>query len=184
MPTLTPITLETERLVLRWLDAGDADALFAIFSDPQVARYWSAPPWPDVAQAHDAIRSAVEAYASGSGMKLAVLLKDSATMIGITNLYAFHDQNRRCDLGYAMASALWGKGYQTEALAATLDYGFRALDLNRVEADIDPRNEGSARVLEKLGFTREGYMPERWIVNGEVCDTAFYGLLKRNWNAP
>lgn len=183
MPTLTPITLDTERLRLRWLTPADADALFAIFSDPQVARYWSAPPWDQVEQARAAIQAALDAYANGSGMKLAVIHRDSGAMIGYTNFYAFHDQNRRCDLGYAMASAWWGKGYQTEALAAMLDFGFRTLDLNRIEADIDPRNEGSARVLEKLGFTREGYMPERWIVNGEVCDTAFYGLLKRNWNA-
>jgi ribosomal-protein-alanine N-acetyltransferase len=184
MPKLSPVTLHTERLTLRWMDAGDADALFAIFSDPEVARYWSNPPWTDVQQARDAIAQALDAYASGSGMKMAVLHKDSGAMIGYTNFYAFYDQNRRCDLGYAMASAWWGKGYQTEALAAMIDHGFRALNLNRIEADIDPRNAGSARVLEKLGFQKEGFMPERWIVNGEVCDTAFYGLLRRNWNAP
>jgi RimJ/RimL family protein N-acetyltransferase len=60
-----------------------------------------------------------------------------------------------------------------------LDYGFKALDLNRVEADIDPRNTASARVLEKLGFRQEGYMPERWIVQGEPADTVYYGLLRR-----
>jgi ribosomal-protein-alanine N-acetyltransferase len=52
-----------------------------------------------------------------------------------------------------------------------------------VEADIDPRNTGSARVLEKLGFRKEGYMPERWIVFGEMADTVNYGLLKRYWDA-
>jgi RimJ/RimL family protein N-acetyltransferase len=86
---------------------------------------------------------------------------------------------RRCEIGYALASKHWGQGYATEALEALLDHGFRALGLNRVEADIDPHNVGSARVLEKLGFRQEGYMPERWIVHGEPADTAFYGLLRR-----
>ena len=53
--------------------------------------------------------------------------------------------------------------------------------LNRVEADIDPRNEASARTLERLGFRREGLLRERWIVGDEVSDTALYGLLQRDW---
>jgi ribosomal-protein-alanine N-acetyltransferase len=183
MPTLSPITIDTERLQLRWIEAGDADALFTIFSDPQVVRYWSTPPWTERQQARDDIARAIDAFASGTGMKMAVLLRATGAMIGYINFYAFYDSNRRCDIGYAMASAHWGKGYQTEALKAMIDFGFRELNLNRIEADIDPRNDGSARVLEKLGFEKEGFMKERWIVNGEVCDTAFYGLLKRNWNA-
>jgi RimJ/RimL family protein N-acetyltransferase len=91
----------------------------------------------------------------------------------------FVEQNRRCDIGYALGSRHWGQGIVTEALEAMIRYGFDVLGLNRIEADIDPRNIGSARVLEKLGFRKEGFMPERWIVNGETADTAFYGLLRR-----
>lgn len=72
---------------------------------------------------------------------------------------------------------------EAEALQALLTYGFDTLGLNRVEADIDPRNTGSQRVLEKLGFRQEGYMPERWIVDGVTADTAFYGLLHSDWMA-
>lgn len=68
-----------------------------------------------------------------------------------------------------------------EALQALLEFGFGELDLNRIEADIDPRNSASARTLERLGFTKEGYLRERWIVGDEVSDTAIYGLLRREW---
>jgi RimJ/RimL family protein N-acetyltransferase len=68
-----------------------------------------------------------------------------------------------------------------EALGALLDFGFGELDLNRIEADIDPRNGASARTLERLGFKKEGYLRERWIVGEEVSDTAIYGLLRREW---
>ncbi len=71
-----------------------------------------------------------------------------------------------------------------EALRGLLAYGFTELNLNRVEADIDPRNHASARSLERLGFTREGLLRERWIVDGEVSDTALYGLLRREWMKP
>jgi RimJ/RimL family protein N-acetyltransferase len=69
-----------------------------------------------------------------------------------------------------------------EALSALLDYGFTELNLNRVEADTDPRNERSARLLERLGFSKEGLFRERFIVDGEVSDSAMYGLLRRDWN--
>ena len=68
-----------------------------------------------------------------------------------------------------------------EALQALLQHAFDRLDLNRLEADIDPRNLASARTLERLGFQKEGYLRERWIVNDEVSDTALYGLLRREW---
>ena len=67
------------------------------------------------------------------------------------------------------------------ALQALLRYAFQTLDLNRLEADIDPRNVASARTLERLGFQKEGYLRERWIVNDEISDTCLYGLLRREW---
>ncbi len=80
-----------------------------------------------------------------------------------------------------MASPAWGQGYMNEALSGLIDYAFAELNLNRIEADIDPRNESSRRVLERLKFVREGYLRERWIVGEEVSDTALYGLLQREW---
>lgn len=72
-------------------------------------------------------------------------------------------------------------GHATEALHALIDHAFGPLDYNRLEADIDPRNAASARVLERLGFKREGLLRDRWIVNGEISDTEMYGLLRKEW---
>ena len=182
MPTLTPVELFTPRLKLRWMIAPDAEAHYAVFSDPEVARYWSSGPWTDMDQAHEHIAATQAAYADGSGMRLGIELRETGELIGNASLHRFVDTSRRCELGYALARAHWGCGYVSEALRALLDFGFAALDLNRVEADIDPRNTASARVLEKLGFRKEGYMPERWIVQGEPADTVYYGLLRRHWN--
>ena len=180
---LTPAILTTARLKLRWLDARDAPALFAVFSDPEVMRYWSSPAWTDMAQAEAAIEQSLEACRAGASLRFGVELAATGEVIGTVTLYAFYAMNRRCEIGYALARAHWGRGYVAEALSAALDYGFRTLDLNRVEADIDPRNAASGRVLERLGFRKEGYMRERWIVNGEVCDSIYYGLLRSDWDA-
>jgi ribosomal-protein-alanine N-acetyltransferase len=182
-----PVTLMTERLVLRRLVAADAAALFAVFSDPEVMRYWSSTAWDSMAQADDYVASADAGIASGSDLRLGITLagvgQQAGQLVGQVALYRFDRQNRRCDVGYALARAHWGRGYLGEGLGAMLEHGFGALGLNRVEADVDPRNAASAKTLERLGFKMEGLMPERWIVGGEVCDTAFYGLLKSGWIA-
>jgi len=69
----------------------------------------------------------------------------------------------------------------TEALSTLIDYGFSVLNMNRVEADTDPRNLAATKLLERLGFIKEGQLRERWIVEGAKSDSAMYGLLRRDW---
>jgi RimJ/RimL family protein N-acetyltransferase len=182
MIVFTPTQLTTERLALRWLDKNDAAAQFALFSDPAVMEF-IAEPWTRMTQAEEALEQALASYRDGSNLVFAVELRETGEFIGNVNLHRFFESNRRCEVGYAIASAHQGRGYATEALAAVIEYGFRALDINRFEADINPANEASARVLERLGFRREGLMRERWIIRGAKQDSAFYGLLKADWDA-
>lgn len=178
----TPI-LTTDRLTLRPMTMADAGDLFAVFSDPAVVRYWSAEPWTSVAFAQESIGRALDSYRDRSEVRLGIALRDTDALIGTVNLHHFFPKNRRCEIGYALGSPHWGKGYATEALEAAIDYGFHELHLNRIEADIDPRNAASAGVLERMGFRKEGYMPERWFVHGEMADTINYGLLRSYWDA-
>ena len=87
-------------------------------------------------------------------------------------------------LGTPVEPRPWGHGYATEAAGALLQWAFDTLDLNRVQAETDTRNAASARVLEKLGFVREGTLREDCVVNGEVSDSWVYGLIKREWPPP
>lgn len=183
MAAIEPVVLATERLLLRPLQAGDATALFAIFSHPEVMRFWSFVAWTGMEQADDYIANAAEGMASGACLRLGITLAGSGELIGQAALYKFDQGNRRCDVGYALGRAHWGSGYLAEAMEALLGHGFDALNLNRVEADIDPRNGASAKALERMGFRVEGLLRERWIIADEVSDTTFYGLLRSDWNA-
>jgi RimJ/RimL family protein N-acetyltransferase len=183
MPETMPPVLTTERLTLRPLAAGDEAALFSIFSDPEVVRYWSRSAWTDMAQADEMLAAALRDYADGGGLRYGIVITGTGELVGVASLFAFNRDNRRCELGYVLGSRHWGRGYASEALVALLEHAFGALGMNRIEADIDPQNIASGRVLEKLAFRQEGFMPERWIVHGEKADTAFYGLLKRYWDA-
>jgi RimJ/RimL family protein N-acetyltransferase len=181
--TILAAPIELERVRLRAITEADVDPYFAIFSDAQTARYLSKPPMTERAQAEGFVARVRNSYETGSAISLAVERKADGTVIGECVLFNFNVQCRRAEIGYTLGRAHWSRGYMREALKALIGIAFGPLDLNRLEADIDPRNDASARILERLGFAKEGYMPERWIVAGAASDTAFYGLLRKNWRS-
>jgi ribosomal-protein-alanine N-acetyltransferase len=183
MPTYSGVRLRTERLKLRPLLPGDEFRLFEIHSNAKFMRYWSSPPWTNIEQAVTLIEKDQIEMAQGMRVRLGIFLHEAKQLIGTCSLFQIDQQCRRAELGYGIAQEHWRHGYMTEAVSELLNYGFSELNLNRVEADIDPRNAASGRSLEKLGFLQEGYLRERWIVGDEVSDSALYGLLARDWNA-
>ena len=138
----------------------------------------------DLTQAEKKIGKILEHYRKGDLFQFGIERKSDEQMIGTCTLHQIHVQNWRAEVGYALGRAYWGNGYMNEAMHALVDYAFRSMKLHRLEADIDPRNESSAKSLERLGFTREGLLRERWIVDGEVSDSALYGLLASEWHSP
>ena len=181
MDSKTLPIITTPRVVLRWISEDDIDSLYEIFSSPQVMRYWSSAPLSDREAAADLQREIAEGNESETMLKWGLALRDSDTVIGTTTLFNLSLDNGRAELGYAMAHAHWGKGYMNEALTALVSHAFEVMELRRLEADVDPRNAASIRTLERLGFQREGFLRERWHVNGEIQDAFFYGLLRREW---
>lgn len=155
--------------------------MFEIFADPQVTRYLSRPAWTTLEQSRKRIAQDLEAMAAGTYLRLAVVRRADRELIGECSLFNLVERARRAEVGYALARRAWGHGYLNEALRSLLEFAFSKLALNRVEADIDPRNRASARSLDRLGFTREGRLRERWIVAGEVSDSDLYGLLRKDW---
>ena len=183
MTSFSDVTLQTARLTLRPMAPPDTGAIFAMRSDPVVQRYGSHPPWTDRKTAAEYIERNVRAMAAGEHVQFAIVLREDGVVVGTCTLFHLDEPCRRAEVGYVLLPSQWGHGYANEAVTALLDWGFETLALNRVEADIDPRNAASARALERLGFTREGHLRERWIVGGEVCDSLMYGLLAREWKA-
>ncbi|PRC91578.1 GNAT family N-acetyltransferase [Solimicrobium silvestre] len=183
MPQFDLVTISTQRLLLRPMQPSDAAALFAIHSNEEVMRYWSSLPWTSIEVAHERIARDLRAMQAGEYLDLAIVRIEDDLLIGSCTLFRLDEQCRRAEMGYALLHDAWGFGYMNEALQALLKFGFTELALNRVEADIDPRNTGSAKTLERLGFQEEGYLRERWIVDGVSSDSAIYGLLFSDWQA-
>ncbi len=169
-------TLRGSRVLLRPLTAADLDALHTIFSDPEVARFLAIPRHRDRADTERFLGSIHEGFRTGSlyqwGIEHAGLLAGTCTLGGIDW------ENRRAEVGFALARACWGQGLMPDALRVLIGHAFGPLNLHRIEADVDPRNEASVRLLEKLGFRREGYLRERYFKDGEIQDSVFLGLLR------
>jgi RimJ/RimL family protein N-acetyltransferase len=174
-------TLLTARLRLRPFGVDDLDDLFALQSDPRVLRYWDSPPWTDRSRADRFLEVCREMAEEGVGLRLVAERLEDGAFVGWCSLNRVNATFRSASIGYCYGEASWGQGYATEAAEALLRWAFDTLDLNRVQGETDTRNLGSARVLEKLGFTREGTLREDCIVDGEVSDTWVYGLLRREW---
>lgn len=184
----TPVPSESPRLhgvrvTLRAIRPSDFDAFYSVYSDPRVTRYWSFPAWTHPSQGEAYFASAVEGSDPSRLLCWAVTLDDDR-LIGTTTLFAINRAQGRAEIGYALHPDAWGRGLAGDALGAMVGHAFDGLGLRRLEADIDPRNTASCRLVERLGFVREGLLRERWHVAGETCDSALFGLLAREWRAP
>jgi RimJ/RimL family protein N-acetyltransferase len=173
--------LHTARLRLRAFEDADTDDLFTLHSNAYVLRYWDSPPWSERDRAEKFITRCREMAQEGSGARLAVERVSDSAFIGWCTLNNWNPDYRSASLGYCYGEAAWGHGYATEAAHAVLQWAYGTLDLNRVQAETDTRNVASARVLDKLGFQREGTLREDCIVNGDVSDSWVYGLIRREW---
>lgn len=182
IPTTQP-TLLGSRVRLRMFAQSDIPDLFAMFSDAQFMRYWSCPPYTTIEQARELFDRKYRGVCAGEFNEWAITLRANDRLIGHCTIFSINKGQRRAEVGYGIARPHWGNGYARDAMHLMLDYAFGSLDLHRLEADVDPRNSGSVNLLERLGFVREGLLRERWHVNGEISDSAIYGLLAQDYAA-
>jgi RimJ/RimL family protein N-acetyltransferase len=170
----------TERLVLRRFRAEDVDAFAAYRSDPDVARYqsWEAPV-PLAEAARQVRRFAVADPTVPGWFQYAIEHRALSVLIGDVGV-RLEPNLMQAEIGFTMASAFQGKGFATEAVRCVLNRLFRS-GIHRVSAECDARNTASARLLERLGFRREGRRVEHTWIKGEWTDDLLFGLLARDW---
>lgn len=176
------------RVTLRRLTEDDLGALLEVFGDPRVARFIGIPRMEDEEGARELLRD-IEGHARRRTLlQWGIARTADDRVLGTCTLAHLDRSNRRAEIGFVLGFAHWGQGLAGEAVALLLDHAFGTLGLHRIEADVDPRNEPSLRLLEKLGFRREGYLRERHYheihegrLEGEWQDSVVLGLLAGEW---
>lgn len=162
--------IRTERLVLRPATGGDLKAFHGILSDARATAYWSTPPHADIAQTQHWVASMV-AIEPGEGEDFVIEL--NGEVIGKAGFFRFPE------IGFILHPDAWGKGYAREALRPVLKRAFDHHKLAAVEADVDPRNEASLRLLKRLGFAEVGRADRTWKIGDHWCDSVYLRLCGR-----
>ena len=179
-----PPTLRAPRLVLRTLTEADVADVLAVFSDPLVLRYWDGPLMTTTQDVMQYIERIHYGFRRRELMQWGIAEAATNAVIGTCTLTHLSITHERAEIGFALRQTRWGQGLGTEAVTTAIDFAFDGLGLHRIEADVDPRNERSLRLLERLGFHREGHMRERYFMNGERQDAVMMAMLRTEWNPP
>ncbi|MDP9881581.1 ribosomal-protein-alanine N-acetyltransferase [Variovorax boronicumulans] len=175
--------IETQRLVLREVTTEDATALLSIHGDPDLMKWFGSDPLPDQQAAEKLVATFVDWQRTGTGTRWGVQLKGHPSLIGTCGLFRWDQRWKRCTTGYELAQNFHGQGLMREALTAMLHWGFREMNLNRVEAQIHPQNTPSLKLADALGFQREGLLREAGYWGGRHHDLLQYALLLRDYVA-
>ena len=178
-----PPPLHSERLIVRTVEEFDLPALLEIHAVDEVTRFLPYTTWRTLADAQAWYERAMRHHAEGSALQFVVVANHSGSVIGTCLLFRFEPASARAEIGYVLGQRHWGCGYMREALTTLLAFAFNELALRRLEAEVDPRNAASDRLLRSLGFTHEGLLRQRWVMKGEVKDANVYGLLRHEWSS-
>jgi RimJ/RimL family protein N-acetyltransferase len=177
------LPIETERLVLRGFGRDDYDAVYAMQSRPDVARFLE---WD--ARTEDEVREALTKKIASTAIRreedvlfLAAELRSTGELVGDVVLQWTSRQHLSGEIGFIVHPDHQGRGYATEASRVLLRMAFEDLQLHRVYGRVEARNIGSARVLEKLGMRREAHLVENEFVKDEWQSELVYAMLAREW---
>jgi RimJ/RimL family protein N-acetyltransferase len=159
--------LRTERLLLRPARLDDVDAFHIILGDPRAMRYWSTPPHATLDETREWVAAMVERSLEPCRD---FVIEMEGRLIGKAGCFKLPD------IGYILHPDVWGRGYAHEAMAAVIAHIFATNDLERITADVDPRNAGSIALLLRLGFAETHRARGTWQVGDELCDSVYFAL--------
>lgn len=171
-----PVFIAGDRIALRPIEAEDIDVLHEHINDPRV--------WRSLGRSRPFTRTQdrdfFEAEVSDDDA-VHLVVADGSTPLGLVSLVDIEGESGTAELGYWLGPEHHGQGYGTEAAALLVSHAFDRLRLHRLSATVFAFNEPSVRLLERLGFVREGVQRESVFVDGEHHDTYWYGLLESEW---
>jgi ribosomal-protein-alanine N-acetyltransferase len=175
-------TLTTPRLLLRQIEMSDAEALFPTFSDLETMKLFGTLQ-TSIEETREMIQRWKRQYAQRQVIRWGVTLKGEDRVIGSCPFFNLDEGFHRAETGYILNRAYWKQGIMSEAMSAVLTFGFMQLGLQRIEALVDPENENSKGLLQRLGFIYEGRLRQHYFSDGLFSDDLIFSLLKDEWQA-
>lgn len=174
--------LETDRLILRQVAPEDASSLLKYLSSKDVTKHMGLEPFKTIDDALDEISWYQSILEKKTGIRWGITLKDQGEVIGSCGFLNMVSKHHRAEIGFELSKDYWGQGIAGEALKAVSEYGFEHMDLQRIEALIEPPNIPSQKLTERHGFVREGLLRSYEFTCGKFDDLYMYSLLKQDFN--
>ncbi len=184
MPFPTVQRIETPRLLLRPVVAADLPDLLEVNGDLEVTRFLPYETWRSLADAEVWLARMAAMAAAGTGQVFALVRRTDSKVVGDLLLFKHDEGSARVELGYVLGRAHWGQGLMRETVAAACNCAFDELGMRRIEAEVNPQNLASCRLLLQVGFTFEGTLRQRWSAKGVAYDTNMYGWLAEDPRPP
>lgn len=171
--------LSTERLDLIEINQKHLSDLFELFGHEDVTEFYNIQTLTKEEDAQQIIDWFRSRFHDKLGLRWGIALKGEKSIIGTIGFNNF-TKGHRANIGYDLKTDYWNNGLMTEALKATIEYGFEKLEINRIEAEVMPGNIYSEKVLNKLGFKKEGILRDWMLWNNKHYDMIMYSLLKND----
>ena len=175
-------TLETHRLWLRRIEPDDLSDIFEYASDAEVAKYTTWQAHSSIDASREFLNYVLDLYNRSQVAPWGVEHKADGKLIGTCGYVGWQVVHARGEIGYALSRLYWGRGLTTEALREVIAFGFRTMNLNRIQGRCDVDNIGSARVMEKAGMRCEGVLRQHEFAEGKYLDIAMYSILRNEWS--
>jgi ribosomal-protein-alanine N-acetyltransferase len=173
--------LITQELVLRPIVEKDIAALYTLFSSEAVMHFMDVEIFETVSEAAQMVAFFRDKLETGEGMRWAICFKEDDELVGTCGFHHISRSNFKAEIGYDLIPAFWGKGIMINAIHCLLQYGFEQLQLNRIEAIVDPTNTNSYKLLDRLGFQREGLHRQAFYEKGRFIDVYIYSMLQGDY---
>lgn len=170
--------IETERLLLRRIGAKDDNDLFFLRSSKAAMKYLDRPMHSSINETQELIKKIEDGILQNTAIGWGLSLKGKAQLIGTISYHRIEKEHYRAEIGYMIHPDYWRTGLISEAIKPVIDFGFNQMNLHSIEANVNPENIASIKLLEKHKFTKEAHFKENYFYNGKFLDSVIYSLVK------
>jgi len=171
--------LFTSRLRLRKISLEDSSAFFALRKNKEFSTYLDRDKPEDEEEIKQLIESILQQFENNEAICWVISPIDREEFMGTISYWKIDKPHYRAEIGYGIHPDFQRKGYMSEVLQKVIDYGFREMNLHSIEANINPNNVASIKLVEKHGFIQEAYFKENYFYNGQFLDSAIFSLVDK-----
>jgi RimJ/RimL family protein N-acetyltransferase len=173
--------LETKRLIIRPIEIEDKHEVFKCRSDQEANKYqgWIPANLTDVETFIEGLSK--EVNVPGTWFQFVIQEKETQKIIGDLGIHFLDKEGKQAELGITLNKDFQNMGYATESVARVIEYLFNDLNKHRIITSIDPANENSVRLVQRIGFRKEAHFVESLFINGKWVDDLIYAMIEKDW---